>query len=117
MARTPRRRAAQHERYRQAQQHLATLQGANHHSSPSERRAPDKLVVSTSDPDAALGMDNDHVFRPLYTIATLRDVDSSFIVGDDVFAQATDAATLSPMLGRTERLTGQCLKVVLVDSG
>ena len=62
-------------------------------------------------------MDKDHVFRPLYTIATLRDVDSPFIVGYDVFAQATDAATLSPMLARTEQMTGHCLKEVLVDSG
>lgn len=117
MAKTPRSRAAQHERYHQAQAQLAALQAANQHYSPSERRAPDKLVVSTGDPEAALGMDKDHVFRPLYTIATVRDVDSPFIVGYDVFAQATDAATLSPMLARTEQLTGHCLKEVLVDSG
>lgn len=117
MAKTPRSRTAQHERYHQAQEHLGALQVANQHYSPSERRAPDKLVVSTGDPDAALGMDKDHVFRPFYTIATLRDVDSPFIVGYDVFAQATDAATLSPMLARTEQMTGHCLKEVLVDSG
>ena len=117
MAKTPRSRTAQHERYHQAQEHLGALQVANQHYSPSERRAPDKLVVSTGDPEAALGMDKDHVFRPLYTIATLRDVDSPFIVGYDVFAQATDAATLSPMLARTEQMTGHGLKEVLVDSG
>jgi Transposase DDE domain len=117
MAKTPRSRTAQHERYHQAQEHLAALQAANQHYSPSERRAPDKLVVSTGDPAAALGMDKDHVFRPLYTIATLRDVDSPFIVSYDVFAQATDAGTLSPMLERTEQLTGRRLQDVLVDSG
>ena len=117
MAKTPRSRAAQHERYRQAQEHLAGLQAATQHYSPSERRAPDKLVISTGDPEAALGMDKDHVFRPLYTIATVRDVDSPFIVSYDVFAQATDAATLPPMLARTEQLTGHRLQAVLVDSG
>src|SRR5262245_19010355 len=75
MAKTPRSRAAQHERYRQAQEHLAGLQAATQHYSPSERRAPDKLVISTGDPEAALGVDKDHVFRPLYTIQTVRDVD------------------------------------------
>lgn len=65
MAKTPRSRTAQHERYRQAQEHLAGLQAANQHYSPSERRAPDKLVISTGDPEAALGVDKDHVFRPL----------------------------------------------------
>ena len=117
MAKTPRSRAAQHERYRRAQEHLARLQAANQHYSPSERRAPDKLVVSTGDPEAAVGVDKDHVFRPLYTIQTVRDVDSSFIVSYDVFAQATDAGTLPSMLERTEQLTGCRLKDVLVDSG
>ena len=62
-------------------------------------------------------MDKDHVFRPLYTIQTVRDVDSPLIVSYDVFAQATDAGTLPPMLERTEQLTGRRLKDVLVDSG
>jgi hypothetical protein len=117
MAKTPRSRTAQCERYLQAQEHLARLQAANQHDSPSERRAPDKIVVSTGDPEAALGVDKDHVFRPLYTIQTVRDVDSPFIISYDVFAQATDAGTLPPMLKRTEQLTGRRLKEVLVDSG
>lgn len=117
MAKTPRSRTAQHERYLQAQEHLAGLQAANQHYSPSERRAPDKIVVSTGDPEAALGVDKDHVFRPLYTIQTIRDVDSPVILGYDVFAQATDAGTLPPMLERIEQLTGRRLMEVLVDSG
>jgi hypothetical protein len=112
MAKTPRSRAAQCERYLQAQAHLTGLQAANQHYSPSERRAPDKLVVSTGDPEAALGMDKDHVFRPLYTIQTVRDVDSPLILSYDVFAQATDAGTFSPMLARTGQLTGRRLKEV-----
>src|ERR671930_780581 len=117
MAKTPHSRTAQCERYLQAQEHLAGLQAANQHSSPSERRAPDKIVVSTGDPEAALGVDKDHVFRPLYTIQTVRDVDSPFILSYDVFAQATDAGTLPPMLARTQQLTGRRLQEVLVDRG
>jgi hypothetical protein len=117
MAKTPRSRAAQHERYRQAQAHLTRLYATNQHYSPSERREPDKIVVSTSDPEAALGVDKDHVFRPLYTIQTIRDVDSPLILSYDVFAQATDAGTLPPMLERIEQWTGRRLQDVLVDSG
>lgn len=117
MAKTPERRTAQHERYRQAQEHLAALQAANQRRIPSERRVPEKIVVSTGDPEAALGVDKDHVFRPLYTIQTIRDVESPFILSYDVFAQATDAGTLPPMLGRTEQLTGHRLKELLVDCG
>jgi hypothetical protein len=112
MAKTPLSRTAQHERYRQAQEHLAALQAANQRYSPSERRAPDKRVVSTGDPEAALGVDKDYVFRPLYTIQTVRDVDSPLILSYDVFAQATAAGTLSPMLARTEQLTGRRLQEV-----
>ena len=93
MAKTPHSRTAQDERYRQAQEHVAGLHAAQQHYSPSERRAPDKIVVSTGDPEAALGVDKDHVFRPWYTIQTVRDVDSPRILGYDVFAQATDAGT------------------------
>lgn len=109
MAKTPRSRPAQHERYCQAQEHLAALQAAHQHYSPSERREPDKIVVSTGDPEAALGVDKDHVFRPLYTLQTIRDVDALFILSYDVFAQATDAGTLPLMLERTEQLTGRRL--------
>jgi hypothetical protein len=117
MAKTPRSRTAQAERYRHAQEHVARLHAANQQQSPSERRAPDQLVVSTGDPEAALGVDKDRVFRPLYTIQTVRDVDSPLIVSYDVFAQATDAGTLPPMIERTEQLTGRRLQDVLVDSG
>ena len=72
MAKTPRSRPAQHTRYHQAQEHLARLQAANPHDSPSERRAPDQIVVSTGDPEAALGVDKDHVFRPLVTVQVVK---------------------------------------------
>ena len=117
MAKTPQSRALQHDRYRQAQDHLDVLQAENQRRSPSERRAPDKIVVSLSDPDAALGVDKDHVFRPLYTVQTLRDVDSPLILSYEVFAQTTDAATLGPMLDRTEQMTSRRLQDLLVDSG
>jgi hypothetical protein len=93
------------------------MQAAHQRCRPAERRAPDKLVVSTGAPEAAVGMDKDHVFRPLSTISTVRDVAALFIVSYDVFAQATDAGTLPSMLERTEQLTGGRLQDALVDSG
>ena len=117
MAKTSHARTAQYPRYSQAQEHLARLQAANQRRSPSERRPPDKIVVSTGDPEAALGVDKDHVFRPLYTMQTIRDADSPLILSYDVFAQATDAGTFPPMLARTQQLTGRRLQEVVVDSG
>jgi hypothetical protein len=117
MAKTPMGRQHQQERYRQAQDQLAQLQAANAQRPPSQRRTPDKVVVSPGDPEAALGLDKDHVFRPLYTVQTIRDLDSPLILAYDVFAQASDAATLPPMLRRLHQLTGRALYDLLVDCG
>lgn len=117
MAKTSHPRTAQHTRSRQAHDHRARLPAANQRRLPSERRPPDKIVVSTGDPEAALGWDKDHVVRPLYPLQTIRDVASPLILSYAVFAQATDAATFPPMLARTEQLTGRRWQEVLVDSG
>jgi hypothetical protein len=79
----------------------------------SQRQASGQIGVSPGDPEAALGLDKEHVFRPLYTVQTVRDVTSPFILGYEVFAQASDAATLPPMLRRSQQLTGRSLKDLL----
>jgi transposase len=117
MAKTPAGRRRQRDRYTQAQAQLAVWQAANEKRPPSQRRAPDKVVVSPGDPEAPLGLDKDGVFRPLYTVQTVRDVDSPLILAYDVFAQASDAATLPPMLRRSHHLSGRSLKELLVDCG
>jgi hypothetical protein len=117
MGKTPRGRRRQQDRYTQAQDQLTVLQEANEKRPASQRRAPDKVVVSPGDPEAPLGLDKDHVFRPLYTVQTVRDIDSPLILAYDVFAQASDAATLPPMLRRHHQLTGCTLKELLVDCG
>lgn len=117
MENTPVGRRRQQSRYIEAQDALIVLQAANAKRPPSQRRPLDKVVVSPGDPEAPLGLDKDHVFRPLYTVQTVRDVESPFILGYEVFAQASDAATLPPMLRRSHQLTGRTLKELLVDCG
>jgi hypothetical protein len=117
MAQPPRRRPAQHERSHQAHAPRAAWQVATQPDSPAERRAPDKRVGSPGAPEAARGMAKAHGFRPFYPMATLRAVEAPCSVGDDVCAQATEAAPLAPMLARTEPLTGHCLKEGWVDRG
>jgi hypothetical protein len=117
MANTPAGRRRQLDRYTQAQDQLAVLQAANQKRPPSPRRAPEKLVVSPGDPEAPLGLDKDGVYRPLYTVQTVRDVESPLILAYDVFAQASDAATLPPMLRRSFQLTGRSIEELWVDCG
>ena len=115
MAKTSSGRAHQHERYGQAQEQRAKRQAANAQRPASQRQAPDQSLVSSGDPEAPLGLDKDHGFGPLYTVHTVRDVTSPLILGYDGFAQASDAATLPPMLRRSQQLTGQNLKDLFVD--
>ena len=117
MGDTPTGRRRQQDRYCQAQEQLTPLQAANARRPAAQRREPNKIVISPGDPEAALGLDKDHVFRPLYTVQTIRDVDSPLILAYEVFAQPSDAATLLPMLGRLFDLTGCMLRDLLVDCG
>lgn len=117
MAKTPQTRQVQYDRYQRARQHLNQLLAANQKRIPSERRPANKIVVSVSDPDAALGLDKFKVFRPLYNIQLLRDLDSPLFLGYEAFAQSTDAGTLDPLLRRTADLTGVSLEQLIVDAG
>lgn len=117
MAKTPDTRQTQRERYEHAGQRLVELHAVNNRQQQTRRRKPEKIVVSTSDPEAALGRDKHNVFRPLYNVQLIRDLDSQLCLGYEVFAQPTDAGTFGPMLERLVNLTGVKPKVMLVDAG
>jgi Transposase DDE domain len=117
MAKTPQGRTPPHHRYEQAQAQLAMLQATNAQRPAAERRAPERLMLRPGAPQAALGLDKEHVFRPLYTGQTLRAVNARLILGYEVLAQASDAATLPAMLRRSAHRTGRHLQALLVDSG
>ena len=75
------------------------------------------MVISVSDPEAALGPDKFKVFRPLYDTMLLIDRHSPLILGYDVFAQSQDTSLLIPTLERTRQLTGRLPSRVAVDAG
>ena len=116
MARSPATRRAQRERYRRAQTRLAQRHAQQRHQAPSKRTPAPCQVISVTDPDAALGLDKEDVYRPLYNVQLLDDLDSPFLLGYEVFAQASDAGLLGTMLARTQELTGRRLDTVLADS-
>ena len=117
MAKNPGTREEQRRRYRRARERLVELHAVNNRQDPKRRRKPHTIVVSTSDPEAALGRDKQHVFRPLYNVQLVRDLDSQLCLGYQVFAQPTDAGTFGPMLERVANWTGVKPKAVLVDAG
>ncbi len=117
MAKNPVTRQSQWKRYEHARQRLVELHAVNNRQEPKRRRKPEKIVVSVSDPEAALGRDKHHVFRPLYNLQLVRDLDSPLYLGYQVLAQPTDAGTFGPLLERVVNLTGVKPKVMLVDAG
>jgi hypothetical protein len=116
MAKTPATRQQQRQRHERARQRLVELHAVNQRQDPKRRRKPEKIVVSVSDPEAALGHDKFNVFRPLYNVQLAWDLDSPLYLAYQVFAQPTDAGTFSPMLEREVNLTGVEPKVLLVDA-
>ena len=116
MAKTPRTRTQQAERFERAKTRLEEFLVKNQQQSPSSRRARDKIVVSATDPEAALGLDKEKVFRPLYNVQLVKDLDSSLILGYDVFAQNSDGGTLGPMLQRERERFGISLSDLACDA-
>jgi transposase len=117
MARTVAGRQRQQEQYQRAQAHVHERLAENRQRLPSARQEEKHVRISVTDPEAALGKDKVKVFRPLYNVQYVRDLDSPFLVGDDAFAHSADAGTLVPMLQRTQQLLGRLPEDVLVDSG
>jgi hypothetical protein len=116
MAKTPRTRIEQMRRYEQAQARLKEFQAANQRQNPARRRRREKIVVSATDPVAALGLDKQKVFRPLYNVQLFRDLDSLLTLGFGVFAQNTDGGTLKPMVWHVHNDYGLRLSDLACDA-
>ncbi len=104
-------------RYLRAQELLQPRVATNARKCPSERLPEKRVVISVSDPEAALGFDKFKVFRPRYDTLLLIDRHSPLILGYDVFAQSQDTSLLMPILERTRQLTGRLPRSVAADAG
>jgi len=109
-------RRLQCERYQQASRRMQELQQLNQRRRSDKRRHPERIQVSASDPDAALGYDKLNTFRPLYNVQLIGDVDSLFVLAYDVLPQVSEAKMAEPMLDRMMQLTGCKPEQLLADS-
>jgi transposase len=109
-------RQQQGERLDRARQRLQELHGNNQQKWASKRKKADAIVASLSDPEAVVGRDKEKVFRPLYNVQMLADLDSPLILGYAVFAQQNDAGLLGPLLAQTRQQLGHGLHLVLADT-
>lgn len=102
--------------YQKASQKLRELLAANAKRRSDKRKPEDKIVVSVADSDAVFGRDKQKVYRPLYNVQTVCDLDSEMVLGYEVFAQVSDSGTLQTMIDRLIA-GGVSLKSLLADSG
>src|SRR4029077_15986044 len=117
MAKTVRGRQQQQDRYRRAEERMREKQERNQQKRASKRQDPNKIVVSVSDPEAAVGYDKLDVFRPLYNVQLLADLHSPLVLAYEVFAQSSDHGTLEPMLERHADWLGHKPETVVADAG
>jgi hypothetical protein len=117
MACHPATRRRQRHRFHEARRALWKEHARNARRPGDRRQDPEKIVISTEDPEAALGRDKEKVFRPLYTLPVVQDTASPLVLGYEVFAQVSDAGTLMPLRRRAHELTGAWLEEILADTG
>ena len=116
MAATPRGRRGQGRRLHQAQARLAERQTRNQGQRPCKRQVADASVLSPADPEAVVGRDQEGVYRPLYNIQILDDLDAPFILADDVLGQPNAAGTMGPLRQRLRAGLGRPLQRLRADS-
>ena len=116
MAPRPAGRARQQARLRQARARLDALHARNGAKRRCKRQAAGRIVVSPADPEAVVGRDKEKVYRPLYNVQVVDDLDSPFVLAYDVFAQQNDAGTLAPMLARLRAALGRTPAALLTDA-
>jgi hypothetical protein len=107
----------QRQRYQFAAAVLQQRLLANAQRSSDKRKPPEKIRISPADPAAVLAHDKLNVFRPLYTIQLLRDLDSPLIFAHEVLAQNNDNGVLPPLLEEMMDRSGRKPEAVLVDAG
>jgi hypothetical protein len=119
LARTARGRQRQARRYRAAWRHLQRWRGEHQarqkRQRKAKRRPAEALKVCPREPQAALGRDKLKVFRPLYNVQFVCDLDSPFALGYGAYAAVSDAGLLPPVLGRSRQLLGRLPQQLAVD--
>jgi hypothetical protein len=107
----------QQQRYQRAAEILAERLAANAKRRKCDRKPAEKVLVSPADPEAVLARDKLNVFRPLYSVQLLRDLDSPLILSYDVLVQHNDNGVVEPMVEQMLDNVGRKPAQLLVDSG
>lgn len=116
MAKTDVGKMEQHARYRKAKDRLSELHAENAKRRSDKRKPEEKIVVSLTDPESVFGLDKEKVYRPLYNVQTVSDLETDFVLAYEVFAQHSDSGTLQPLMNKI-RASGIKVEDLLADAG
>jgi transposase len=117
MAKTKRGKKRQRAQYRRAQEILKERNQINARRRKDKRKKSEQVRVAIGDPMAPFGRDKMKVYRPLYNVQTMTDVNTDFVFAFSVTPTLSDSGHLVPMIDQMTAVTGQPLNVVLADSG
>jgi transposase len=117
LAATRRGRQRQATRYHRAEEAMARRQSRNRQERASKRTAAGRVVIAPGDPEAAVGRDKEKVFRPLYNVQLLDDLDAPLILGWLTAAQPNGAGLLGSVLRQARSGLGVTIAVVVADAG
>jgi transposase len=107
----------QWQRFKRAAEVLRWRQLANAQRCSSKRKPAKKVLVSPADPESVLARDKLNVFRPLYSVQLVRDLDSPLILAYELFTQNNDNGVLEPLIEQLTDAVGHKPDELLVDSG
>ena len=117
MAKTKRGKKRQRAQYRKAQEILKELNKINARRRKDKRKKSEQVRVAIGDPNAPFGRDKMKVFRPLYNLQTMTDVETDFVFAFSLTPTLSDSGHLVPMINLTAEATERVLTIVLTDSG
>ena len=117
MAKTKRGKKRQRAQYRKAQEILKERNKINARRRKDKRKKSEQVRVAIGDPMAPFGRDKMKVYRPLYNVQTMTDVETDFVFAFSLTPTLSDSGHLVPMIDQMAAVTGQPPKVVLTDAG
>ena len=117
MAKTKRGKKRQRAQYRKAQKVLQERNKTNARRRKDKRKKSKQIRVAIGDPMAPYGLDKTKVYRPLYNLQTMTDVDTDFVLAFSVTPTLSDGGHLVPMIDQTNQVTRRPLEKVLTDAG
>jgi transposase len=117
MGKTKRGKKRQRADYQRAQEILKERNQSNARRRKDKRKKSEQVRVAIGDPMAPFGRDKKKVFRPLYNLQTMTDVETDLVFAFSLTPTLSDSGQLVPMINLTTAATERVLKMVLADSG